>query len=335
MSVPEDRMTQSLVAGGIITDQQLERAKHMQADMGGTVTEALMRLRFVTAQDLAQAVEAAQEDEGKKQSLANYRIDPEALRDIPRSVAEQHLVLPIAMSEDRIVVAMADATNVFAMDEVRTRTNRRVEPIEVDEAELLAAIDQFYSVRARADLPTSGAVVDMSQPVAESGLIADASDEVVQLVDQRPVIHIVDTLIKRAVQARASDIHIEPREQNVAIRYRIDGLLHVVSELPKEMQEPVAARIKILANMDIAEKRLPQDGRFQASADDKIIDLRVSSRPTFYGEKVVLRIMDPDILFQELDGLGFSATDLICYNRFITMPLTITPIEPVIVPALA
>ena len=320
MAVPEDRMAQSLVAGGVITDQQLERAKHMQSDMGGTVAEALMRLGFVTAQDLAQAAEAAQADQGKKESLANYRIDPEALRDIPRGVAEQHLVLPIAMSDDRIVVAMADGTNVFAMDEVRTRTGRRVEPIEVDEQELRDAIDQFYSVGARADLPTSGAIVDTSQPIAESGLIAEPTDDIVQLVDQRPVIHIVDTVIKRAVQARASDIHIEPRGHNVAIRYRIDGLLHVVSELPKEMHEPVAARIKILSDMDIAEKRLPQDGRIQASCDDKIIDLRVSSLPTFYGEKVVMRILDKSQVLVSLNQLGFLSDTLERFQRLITQP---------------
>jgi type IV pilus assembly protein PilB len=320
MSIPEDRIAQSLVASGVITDAQLQRAKHMQADMGGPLTEALMRLGFVTAQDLAQAATAIQQERGRKQSLANYRIDPDALRDIPRSVAERHRVLPIAMSDDRIVVAMADATDVFAIDEVRTRTRRKVEPIEVDEEELLRAIDQFYSVRARDDLPTSGAVVDISRPISETGLLADTSDEIVQLVDQRPVIQIVDTVIKKAVEARASDIHIEPRERNVTVRYRIDGLLQRVYELPKDMQDVVAARVKILSNMDIAEKRLPQDGRFQAVVDDKIIDLRVSSLPTFYGEKVVMRLLDKSSVLVSLSQLGFLPDTLAKFERLVTAP---------------
>lgn len=320
MAIPDDRIAQALVERGVITDQQLERARHMQTNMGGPLTEALVRLGFVTAQDIGQVAEALEAERGTKESLANYRIDPEAVRSIPRSVAEQHLVLPIAMSDDRIVVAMPDATNVFAMDEVRARTGRKVEPIEVDEDELRRAIDEYYSVQVRDTIPVSGAVVDTSQPLAGTELLAETSDEIIQMVDQRPVIQVVDTVIKKAIEARASDIHVEPREHNLTIRYRIDGVLHKVFELPKDMQEVVVARLKILANMDIAERRLPQDGRFQASAGDTVVDLRVSSLPTFFGEKIVLRLLDKSQVLVSLNQLGFQRDTLALFERLVTAP---------------
>ncbi len=255
-----------------------------------------------------------------KASLASYEVDPEALADVPRSVAEQYLVLPIQMSEDRIIVAMADATNVFAMDEVRTRTGRRVEPIEVDEDELRHAIDQYYSTRARAHVRVSATARDIHENVSGLEAVAGADKSLVDMLDQAPVVRILESILSEAVRMRASDIHVEPRAEDLQIRYRIDGQLMTITRLPKDMQRFVLSRIKILAGEDIAESRLPQDGRFETVVDDRPIDLRVSTLPTFWGEKAVMRILDKSRTLVSLAQLGFMPHTLNGFEELIRQP---------------
>ena len=245
-------------------------------------------------------------DLAHRASLADYQIDPEALDAIPRSVAEEHEVLPIAMSEDRIIVAMADAMNVFAIDEVRQRTGRKVEPVEVDGAELTKAIDQYYSTRVRDQvLLKTGPTTDLGAAIGQSEAVEGLDDDLIAMLDQAPVVRVVEGMLRQAVRMRASDIHIEPRGEKVVARYRVDGQLHVVMELDAEMHRYVVSRIKILSDIDISETRMPQDGRFTAVVDDRPIDLRVSTLPTYYGEKAVLRILDKSQALVSLTQLGF------------------------------
>ena len=335
-SSDEERLASVLVSSGVITPEQLDEAREQAEESGINLVQTLLRSRLITAADIARAAEAMPVDKpaptpptpappvaapgqgapvppraarprsAGKASLSSYELDPEALRDVPRAVAERYLVLPLQISSDRILVAMADATNVFAMDEVRQRTGRRVEPIEVSEDELREAIEQYYQNLARNQVNLTATTRAIDEPLS-SGEYKNAVDNALaEMLDQAPVVRIVEQILRDAVRERASDIHIEPRGENVVVRFRVDGQLRtVINNLPADMHRYMLSRIKILAGEDIAESRVPQDGRFATTVDDRPIDLRVSTLPTFWGEKAVMRILDKSRALVSLNQLGF------------------------------
>ncbi|MGD8240069.1 MAG: GspE/PulE family protein, partial [Armatimonadota bacterium] len=253
-------------------------------------------------------------------TLANYQIDPNAMRHIPKHVAESQRILPIQMSEDRIVVAMADASDVLAIDEVRTRTGRKVEPIQVPEHELLQAIQQYYTRRARSAMSSTEGAIDVAQPLRDVEAAADLDGDMAAMLDQAPVVRLVQSILGNAVRARASDVHVEPREDGLHVRYRVDGELYTPTVLSSEMQPLVISRLKIMANMDIADSRLPQDNRAFVSVDERPIDLRVSTMPTYFGEKVVLRILDKAQVLIDLSQLGFGPQIYEQYEQLLHAP---------------
>ena len=349
--INDDRLAQALKSLGVLDDAQLTLAAAEQAKSGTNLIQTLLRLGMVTANDIARAAEVSAEDmsptvmpmheesvipdapppaprpgrrppgsSSQKASLSSYEVDPDALADVPKAVAEQYLVLPIQMSEDRIIVAMADATDVFAMDAIRTRTGKRVEPIEVDEEELRQAIDQYYSTRARAQVRASANVRDIGEAVSGLEGVAGADRTLVDMLDQAPVVRILEAILAEAVRMRASDIHLEPRMDSLQVRYRVDGQLMTIKRLPKDMQRYVLSRVKILAGEDIAETRLPQDGRFETVVDERPIDLRVSTLPTFWGEKAVMRILDKSRTLVSLNQLGFMPHTLGDFENLIRQP---------------
>ena len=344
MDADGERIAQSLVELGLLNHDQLDQARAQAEKQGGTLVQALLRLNMATAQDLARAAEhspstaaaapataaddapvLARIDAGKartraegKASLDDYEVDPEALNDVPKAVAEEHLVLPLQVSADRILVAMADAANVFAMDEIRSRTGKRVEPIEVDEVELRNAIERFYASRARAQVRLTGpATTELGKPITGSEFAGDLDQQLVEMLDQAPVVRIVERIIGDAVRMRASDIHIEPRSDNVTVRYRVDGQLMTVTTLPSDMHRYVISRIKILGGTDIAETRFPQDGRFATEVDGRPIDLRLSTMPTYWGEKAVMRILDKSKALVSLNQLGMLSEVQETWERLI------------------
>lgn len=332
--IQDERLGKCLVELGIITPEQLDEAEQSSEHNSTSLVQSLLRLGFASAQDLARAAEkmpAAQEVPSEneeepeepaaaperprqkrrrpdgKASLESYEVDPEALRDVPKTVAEEHMALPLQISEDRILVAMADAGNVFAIDEIRSRTGRRVEPIEVDEVELRNAIDHYYATRARSQVSMSGtATTDLEMTVGGSEFAGDMDQKLVEMLDQAPVVAIVEQIMREAVRMRASDIHIEPGADNVRVRYRVDGQLMTFTTLPTDMHRYAISRIKIMAGADISETRLPHDGRFATEVDDRPIDVRVSTLPTYWGEKAVLRLLDKSNALVSLNQLGMS-----------------------------
>lgn len=343
----DEALGRALVEMGLLTPEQLDQAQRTAESERTTLVQALLRLGHCTAQDLARAAEhvpaaqgparrqstapapesAAREPSrssgrrargGGKASLESYEIDPEALRYIPRAVAEEHLVLPIQMSEDRMLVAMADPGNVFAIDEIRSRTGKRVEPIEVDEVELRNAIDHYYASRARASVSTEGAATtNIEMRLSGSEFAVDMDQKLVEMLDQAPVVAIVEQILKEAVRMRASDIHIEPRAENVRVRYRVDGQLMTFTTLPSDMHRYAISRIKIMAGADISETRMPQDGRFATEVDERPIDVRVSTLPTYWGEKAVLRILDKSRALVSLNQLGMSQETMHAWERLL------------------
>ncbi|HEY3396897.1 MAG TPA: ATPase, T2SS/T4P/T4SS family, partial [Armatimonadota bacterium] len=340
-TIDDQTLAQNLVRRGLLNDAQLDEARQDVESSGGTLVQALLRLGYISAHEIAQAVEAAVPEPvglqsvvdvglpespapaghgGGANSLASYDVDPGAVRAIPRSLAEEYQVLPITMSDDRLLLAMADATNVLAIDAVRVRTGRHVEPVQIDGAELAKAIETQYNAQARARAAVAQRARDLSASVVDMGGGSGGDNELLGMLDQAPVVRIVESIVREAVRQGASDIHMEPRHDRLQIRYRIDGVLQTQTNLPKDMQQYVLSRIKILAEEDISETRKPQSGRFEFIMDDRPIDLRVSTMPTFWGEKAVLRLLDKSRVFVSLTQLGFQPDMMEHFERLLRMP---------------
>ncbi|MBM3500480.1 MAG: type II/IV secretion system protein [Armatimonadetes bacterium] len=315
-----------LLRQGVITDDQLAAAEAEQQASNVSLVQALLRTGACTAQDLARVAGAAageSEDSGfvlqpsasladvspdaalaGGGSLDDYQVDPEAIREVPRTLAEEYCFLPLQVSEGRILLAMADPDNVFAIDEVRKRTGRRVEAVQVPEQELIHAIDQYYSTQARAAMSQSVVTRELGGSLSKDESLVDLADDLAATVDEAPVVRVVEKMIRDAAAQRASDIHIEPRADVFVIRFRVDGVLQTITELPIDLHRTVASRLKILGGCDISESRLPQDGRFATLVDDRPIDIRLSTLPTYWGEKLVLRLLDKSAALVSLTQLG-------------------------------
>jgi type IV pilus assembly protein PilB len=347
-SSEEERLASALVSQGVITDDQLEDARQQAEASGRNLVQSLLLSRMVTAADIARAAEslpaapveaappppeapappprparpaagAPRARAGSQASLDSYEVDPEALRVVPKAIAERYNVLPIRLDGDRILVAMADANDVFAIDEIRSRTGCKVEAVEVTAEELKPAIERYYATLARAQVNVSAGARDISESIQGSDLASGVDNTIAEMLDQAPIVRIVEQILRDAVRARASDIHIEPRGEQVAVRFRIDGQLQTLTMLPADMHRFVISRIKIQSGADIAETRVPQDGRFATVVDGRPIDLRVSTLPTFWGEKVVMRILDKSRSLVSLSQLGFMPDTRKLYEDLIEM----------------
>ncbi|RLJ00770.1 MAG: type II secretion system protein GspE, partial [Candidatus Aenigmatarchaeota archaeon] len=239
--------------------------------------------------------------------LSNYIISPQVINLIPKDIALKYKVIPVFKIENTLTVAMANPNDVFVIDELAKITGCLIEPVLADEISIRKAQEQYYG--------TTGAIQEIIASLDKEKLA-----DIEKLGRDSPVVKLVDFLITQAVQENASDIHIEPEEKFVSIRYRIDGILHRKLSLPKNAQPAIISRIKIMAGLDIAEKRLPQDGRILMKVGDKEIDLRVSTCPTVHGENVVLRILDKSSMIIGLENLGFPERELKIFEELISQP---------------
>lgn len=296
------RLGEMLIEAGKITPDQLEIALAAQKRSGERLGRVLIKLGTITEtvllEVLVQALGIPLID------LSATPPDKEAARLIPLSLAERHCVIPIRKKGNRLTVAMADPTNFFAIDDLRMVTQCEIEPVMTMEADILKAIQQTYTVSDLVEKSVSQLQKD--EPLFASEL---------ETSEDAPVINIVNSLISQAVKNGASDIHLEPLEKGLRVRFRIDGVLREVTSFPKHTQGAIISRVKIISNMDIAEKRTPQDGRIQVTEEDRPIDIRVSSLPTIYGEKIVLRILDQKSAILAVDSLGFSPDNLEKYKN--------------------
>ncbi len=229
--------------------------------------------------------------------LTEWQIDASVVSLIPEAVARRYQVLPIGWDDDRLVIAMFDPTNVFAIDDIRAITKREVKTVVVAGSQLGDAIDRVHRLDSEVDTVAQAAATEFDTP--------DDIASLREVVEDAPIVKFVNLLIAQAVSDRASDIHVEPTERDLRIRFRIDGVLHEVMHSPKSIQAGVISRLKIMAEIDIAERRIPQDGRISLSIGGKPVDLRVATLPTVYGEKIVMRILDKSTALLRLDDLGF------------------------------
>ncbi len=284
-----------LVERGLITLQQLQDAEAEHADSGRSLGRVLIDRGMVTEKDLVAALTTQIGMEFV--DLKDTEIDARAATLVSENLMRRHVVIPIRMTDGKLIVATSDPSNVVALDDIRTVTGMDVEAVVATREDVLDAIAKY------------AAMSDDIESVAHD--LAGDDDEYGDLNDikaateEAPIVKFVNLLISQAVADGASDIHIEPGERELRVRYRIDGVLHEVMRSPRSIQNGVISRLKIMADVDIAERRIPQDGRISLTVHGKQIDLRFSTLPAVYGEKVVMRILDKTSVMLTLDDLGF------------------------------
>lgn len=305
------QLSDILLEGGLINESQLAAAYDEHQRLGRSLGRVLVEQGALTEGQLVAAL--ASQIGLDFVDLTDTPIDGSALARVPASLCRRHTVMPVGYDDaDRLVVAMADPGNVFALDDIRQLTGLDARPVVATREDLLAAIDRYYRADADFDELTS----ELERP-------EDTEDELSrmrEIVEDAPIVKYVNLLITQAIQDRASDIHIEPTEHDLRIRYRIDGVLHEVMRSPKQIASGVTSRLKIMADIDIAERRVPQDGRLSVNAHGRKIDLRVATLPTVWGEKIVMRILDNSTALLDLADLGFSAENFARYEKSFTKP---------------
>ncbi len=302
---------QRLIEAGLIDQTQLQAALSEQQRTKQTLGSILIRLGFVDEEAVAAAVAA--QARVKYVDLGQYSPQPEATQRVQENFARQKRLVPISFVGKALVVAMANPLDVLALDELRHLAKGPVEVVGATESQVQKALDRAYG----AGMGWNEVVEESLRHVARKAGEALGESEVAQ---EPPIIRLLDNLIFRAVQDGATDIHVEPEEKLVRNRFRVDGLLRYGPHLPKELQGAVTARIKVMANLDIAENRLPQDGRISFNSGGREVDLRVSTFPTTHGENLVLRILDRSKLALGLEQLGFAPDQLTNFKRLLMHP---------------
>jgi type IV pilus assembly protein PilB len=312
-----DRIGELLVQKNLLSAEQLERARD-EARLNGTrVGFQLTKLGFVQENQLADFV--SQQYNVPSINLAEFEIDESVIRLIPEDVAMKHCVLPVNRAGSTLIIAIADPANIFAIDDVKFLTGYDVEVVVAAEEAIRRAIDQYY------DQGTNLADVmsDFDDEGVEVVGEADAVDvaELQRATEDAPVVKLVNLILTDAIKKTASDIHIEPNEKDFRVRYRIDGSLYEVMRPPRKLKNALTSRVKIMAELDIAERRLPQDGRIKLKlAKNREMDYRVSVLPTLFGEKIVLRLLDKENLQLDMTKLGFEERQLADFKSAIHQP---------------
>lgn len=308
-----------LIRKKIITPEQLEIALAEQQRTHKKLGEVLISLEFVTEEQITEA-RAQQLDVGYV-NLQEFQFDPQVLSLVSESICRTYQLIPLKKSHNKLTLAMANPLDVEAIDLIQFETKLRAEPVLATEWRIREAIDRNYGQYEAEELKdfVQQATSDLELTSVDKDEHEDI-DEVRRQSHRAPIIRMVNMLLTQAVRKKASDIHIEPRRNTVDIRYRIDGDLHLVRSLPKSLHPAISSRIKIMSELDIAERRLPQDGRITLRLDGRNIDIRVSTSPTLYGERIVLRILDRSEGLIPLEKLGFSPRDLEVFKSLISQP---------------
>lgn len=299
---------------GIITAEQLDEALKLQKVDKIKVGEALIKLGHVTKENINEVLEFQLGIPFVK--LSEYEIDIPATKTITETLAKKHILIPVKQTETEVFVAMADPLNIFAIDDVKIFSGKDVVPLFSEEAEITRAIDMYYgqqkAMKAAEEFKQERSI-DLDKKIEEAGIEED-------LVKSAPIVKLVNTILEQSVRHRASDIHIEPYEKNIRVRYRVDGRLQQMYDYEPYLLSAIVARIKITSGMDIAEKRRPQDGRLSIRVDGKEYDVRVSSLPTVYGEKIVMRVNSKEGFTLGKAKLGFYEDDLQKFDGILTNP---------------
>jgi len=315
-----ERLLEILFKNKVLTQDDIDLALRVQKEEGGRLKDILIKLRLVDEKNLVLAL--SQGLGLPTISLPHFNIDPTVINLIPKNVARQYLIVPISRMGDTLTLAMVDPLNIFAIDDVKTLTKYEINPIIAQQNEVEEAIEKYY------EEPALQRIEEIVRDMSEEGIelikqdreeVRDAA-ELAKLTQEAPVIRLTNALIERAVTMRSSDVLIEPLEKEMRVRIRIDGALREIESPPKQFHESIVSRLKVVASLDIAEHRLPQDGRFKVSVHGREIDFRISVLPSSFGEKVALRILDKSNATLNLAALGFDKKSLEVIYKCIEKP---------------
>ena len=320
------RLGEILVKEALITQDQLQKALEFQRSNGGKLGSCLTKMGFITDDDITGVL--SRQYGVPSINLKFYEIDPTVIKLIPQDTASRYQVIPLSRVGSVLTIAMTDPTNVFAMDDIKFMTGFNVEPVVASESAIGEAISRFYGGGASSHEELSNLMKDLVEEDQELELAAEEQEmdaaSLEKAAEEAPIIKLVNLILTDSVKRGASDIHVEPYEMEMRVRFRVDGVLQTVMNPPLKLRDAITSRMKIMAKLDIAEKRLPQDGRimikYKADGKRKELDFRVSTVPTLYGEKIVLRLLDKENLRLDMTKLGFEPESLKKFERNILKP---------------
>jgi type IV pilus assembly protein PilB len=296
-----------LLSEGKLSEEQLHQALDDQTKTPGEIGKSLVSLGFISEADLARA--QAERLNLDYLELTERDVDPRVIGLVPERVLRKHDALPLYKENEQLVVAMSDPTNLYALEDLRMISGHPLIPVVVTEDDLRRTQDKLFAAgEAVAEILQDAAGAEIEDP-EEVELGTEAHG------DEAPVVRLVSSILQQAVADGASDIHLEPRAQDLSVRFRIDGILREIMSIPQKLRAGVIARMKVLANLDVAERRVPQDGRFSVRLGSNAVDLRVASLPAIYGEEMVLRLLDTSKLQTDLTEIGLDERDLLRYEE--------------------
>jgi len=321
------RLGDLLVREKVITNDQLETALKTQKTDGGRLGSVLVKLGFLSDEDVTNFL--SRQYGVPAINLNYFEIDPAVVKLVPQETARRYQILPLSRVGASLTIAMVDPTNVFAMDDIKFMTGFNIEPVVASETSIMEGIDKAYAVSSEPeeDLET---VMSTLSDIADSDVELQAEETETGLADlekaaeEAPIVKLVNMILTDAVKRGASDIHIEPYEKEYRVRFRIDGILQTIMNPPAKLKDAITSRVKIMSKLDISEKRLPQDGRIMLKVNlngkKKQLDYRVSTLPTLFGEKIVMRLLDKENLRLDMTKLGFEQESLDKFAKAILKP---------------
>lgn len=320
-SPPKQRLDRVLLEQELVTKEQLQECMALQRQTGQNLAHLLVEKGYLSEEDL---VVTLSEQLGIPHiRVANYNIPQEVLEQVPESLARQYQMLPVSVTGDVLTLAMADPLNIMALDDLRMLTSYQIEPVVAVHSELTATIEKHYGAGAKAEDELDDLIANRESDNLE---VLEHEEEVEDIASMKqdaedaPIIRLVNLILLNGLDRGCSDIHLEAFEKSIRVRYRVDGKLEEAKSPPKSTQSALISRFKIMASLDISEHRLPQDGRFRIRYKGREIDFRLAILPCWYGEKIVLRVLDKGALTLDLDKLGFEAQPMAAFASALKLP---------------
>jgi type IV pilus assembly protein PilB len=322
------RLGDLLVREKIISSDQLEKALKNQKETGGRLGSILVKLGYLTDEDVTNFL--SRQYGVPAINLNYFEIDPAVVKLVPQETAKRYQILPLSRVGASLTIAMVDPTNVFAMDDIKFMTGFNIEPVVASETSIMEGIEKAYVTAAPEPEEDLETVMSTLSDIADTDVELQAEEtevglnELEKAAEEAPIVKLVNMILTDAVKRGASDIHIEPYEKDFRVRFRIDGVLQTIMNPPPKLKDAITSRIKIMSKLDISEKRLPQDGRIMLKVNlggkKKQLDYRVSTLPTLFGEKIVLRLLDKENLRLDMTKLGFESESLVKFEKAILKP---------------
>lgn len=311
------RLGQMLVRANLITPEQLDQVLTLQKTSGGRVGSILAKLGYINEEQIASFL--SRQFAVPPADLKHAKIDPDILKLVPAEVANKHLLIPLSRNGSTLTVAMANPADIFAIDDLRFMTGYNIQAMVASESSIRTFLNKYYDTAGLARVFVRDFQLQEEKDVERDQGEVDLA-ELYRATEDAPVVKLVNLILSDAVKKGVSDIHLEPYERAFRIRYRLDGVLYDVMSPPLTMQAAVISRVKIMARLDIAERRMPQDGRIKVKMGPQELDLRISTVPTLFGEKVVMRLLDRGDLELDMAKLGFEPQALAMFEKAILAP---------------